>query len=163
MYWSNSRRIGISRPQRETWSAHGGEAHRAEIDGVEGAERLDAVGGHHRTGLQVPLARPVELLPLELDAVPGRRRFQDPHTLGHDFLADPVSGNQRDLQRIHAVGLVVHPATVEFIGRELGDDFDAGFGDHDFVFQPYAVVADARVGFQREHHTGSISTGWSKL
>ncbi len=48
---------------------NGREADGAEIDRIVGAQLLDAVLGHHAARLEVALARPIKLLPDELEAV----------------------------------------------------------------------------------------------
>jgi hypothetical protein len=56
----------------------------AEEDGVEGAELLQAVGGHHAAGSQIGLATPIEVPPaaLETEAASG---FDDANAVGDDF------------------------------------------------------------------------------
>src|SRR5215813_10662607 len=57
---------------------------------------LQAVLGHHATGLPKPLAAPIELTPSELEPEASTRRLEDPLTLGHDLVADSVAGDHRD-------------------------------------------------------------------
>ncbi len=75
---------------------HLGVAHGAEKDGVEGPELLQAVLGHHRTGLKITFAGVGKLGELhgKLEAV--GKRLQGPHPFGHDLAADAVAGDQRD-------------------------------------------------------------------
>src|ERR1700730_3494702 len=73
----------------------------AEEDGVEGAQLLQAVGGHHAPGLDVGFAAPIEFLPaaLETETAPGG--FDNTNPFGNDFLTDAVTGNDRDFEGFH--------------------------------------------------------------
>ena len=73
-YCSNVRRIGMSRPQSDTWSGTPGRADRAEEDRLVRAQPVEAVRGHHRAGLEVALAAPVVVRPAEAEAVAGADR-----------------------------------------------------------------------------------------
>src|SRR5487761_741391 len=80
---------------------YAGPADRAEVDGVEVLEDLEAVGGHHPAGARGVLAAPVELLPVERErpgAADGQRVEHLPPG-GNHLLADAVRGNRRDPER----------------------------------------------------------------
>ncbi len=81
-------------PQRDM-VRHAGKADRTEIDGVERAQLVEAVGRHHRAGLGEALAAPVEMHPLEPEVAAGRR-LQHLLALRHHFVADAVAGDHRD-------------------------------------------------------------------
>ncbi len=76
-----------------------GEADRAEIDGIMCTQLLDAVLRHHAARLEIAFARPVELLPNEVEAVLPTRGLQHAHALGHDLGADSVARDQGDVKR----------------------------------------------------------------
>jgi hypothetical protein len=77
---------------------HGGPADRAEVDGVEVAQRVQAVLGHHDTVLGVVVRAPWELFPGERDAAVQRDRVEDSPTRGDDLAANPVGGNGGDTE-----------------------------------------------------------------
>ena len=74
---------------------------RAEEDRVVPFDLREPVVGHHRAGLRVALAAPVEMLPVEGEAVLARDRVEHAHPFGHDFFADPVARDRRDAIRLH--------------------------------------------------------------
>jgi hypothetical protein len=81
-----------------------GVADRAEEDGVEGAELLEAVGGHHPAGVQVRFAAPIKFLPAALETKAAAGGFEDANAFRNDFLTDTVAGNYRDLEGFHRAG-----------------------------------------------------------
>src|SRR3972149_5982506 len=83
-------------PPRRHVVGHTGEADRAEEDGLEPPELVEAVLGHHAPGPRVALAAPVERRPLEVEAEPAAGGVEDAHALGHALLADPVAGDHGD-------------------------------------------------------------------
>src|SRR5262249_15625537 len=76
-------------------------ADRAEKDGIEGAQMLDSIFGHHAAGLDIASAAPVEMAPLELKSEPLSGCFQRADSFGNDLVADTVAGNHRDFVRFH--------------------------------------------------------------
>src|SRR5262249_459287 len=88
-------------PERDV-VGNAGPADRAQIDRVELAELIDAVLGHELAHLQKTVAAPVEMLPVEREAVLLRRRLEHPLALGHDLLADAIAGDDGDFVRLHA-------------------------------------------------------------
>ena len=84
-------------PERDMVGHLRGPADGAEEDRVVLADLLFPVLRHHRAVLQVVIARPVEVIELQLDLEPARRRVEDAQPLGHDLLADAVAGDHRDL------------------------------------------------------------------
>ena len=71
-------------------------SHRPEEDRVELPKPLEAVGGHHRPLAYVAIARPVERLICELDAVSRARRVEHGARRRQNLAPDPVAGNGRD-------------------------------------------------------------------
>jgi len=80
---------------------HIGHTHRAEVDGVELSEFIQGRLGHQFAVLQVMFAAPRELGELEADALTLAGGVDDLNALGHDFLADPVAGDDRDAVACH--------------------------------------------------------------
>ena len=77
------------------------ETDRAEEDRIVIADLREPVGGHHRAGCKVVLAAPREMLPLEAQTEALGDRIDDANSLRNDLAADAVSGNGRDLERLH--------------------------------------------------------------
>src|SRR6218665_2523360 len=71
-----------------------GPAHGAEVDGLVAAALLVPVVGRHLAVLfvVVPTGK-VDGIELQRNAEPALRRVEHTQALGHDFLADAVSGN----------------------------------------------------------------------
>ena len=97
-YCSNARRILMSRPQSETWSG--------TMAGQPTAPRKMAAwpriwsspsSGIMRAVLEIVVAAPGQLVPLELEAELAAGRVEHAHALGHHLLADAVAGDHRDL------------------------------------------------------------------
>ena len=107
-------------PQRDV-VRHTWRAHRAEEDRVVAAERLQPVLGHHRAGLEVPVAAPGKLVPLEPEAVQLARALE--HALGgrDDLVADPVARDRHD-----AVDRVAHLSKCSSRGARLSITASAG-------------------------------------
>ena len=80
---------------------HAGPADRAEVDGVELLEYLQAVLRHHPAGARVVLAAPAELVPVEREGpgAAGGQRVEHLAPGGHHLPANAVRGNHRDPQR----------------------------------------------------------------
>ena len=72
-YCWKPRRIGISRPQSETWSGTPGKPTAPRKIASNFAELLEPVLRHHAAGLRVALAAPVERRPLEARSRSGGR------------------------------------------------------------------------------------------
>ncbi|MNV29147.1 hypothetical protein D3C71_1203620 [compost metagenome] len=76
---------------------------RAKQDGVLAAQGIQPVGRHHHAVRAVPVAAPVEVFKLELQAgVAGGQGFEHALARGNHFLADAVSGDGGDLIGCHA-------------------------------------------------------------
>ena len=74
-------------------------AYHAELSAITFlvAQRVEAVGGHHRAVGAVVVAAPAEVLELEAQvAARGGQRLQHFAARGDHFLADAVSGNGGD-------------------------------------------------------------------
>src|SRR2546425_8274834 len=83
-------------PERDVIGHLGGPADSAEEDRVVPADLLLPVLRHHRAVREVVVARPVEVIELQLDLELPRGRVEDAQPLGHDLLADAVAGDHRD-------------------------------------------------------------------
>src|SRR5882762_105307 len=81
-----------------------GMANGAEEDSVERPQLLQAVGGHHLSGLDVSFATPIEGVPVHLESKAPSRRFQREHAFGHHFFPDAVSGDDCDIESFHVRG-----------------------------------------------------------
>ena len=92
-YCWKPRRIGISKPQREMLSGTRREPDGPKKDRVVPADLLQPVFRHHAAVLQIVVAAPGQLIPLEVESelLPGC--LQHPDALGNHFLADAVAGN----------------------------------------------------------------------
>jgi hypothetical protein len=78
-------------------------AGRAEEDRVLVAQRIQAIGRHHRAVCAEVVAAPVEMLELEAKAGGGVGQGLQHLLAGrHHFLADAVAGNGRDAVSVHA-------------------------------------------------------------
>jgi hypothetical protein len=100
-YWWKCWRIGNNSPQSVTSSGTRGVTHGSKQDGVESAQTIESVGGHHGAVSQVVLAPPLELDEFEYqslvelgDALEDTARFD--RYLG----ADAVAGQQCDSQML---------------------------------------------------------------
>src|SRR5467141_1147175 len=73
----------------------------AEEDSVERPQLLQAIGGHHLSGLSVSFTTPIEGVPVQskTKALPGR--FQHANAFRHHFLSDAVSRDNRDVESFH--------------------------------------------------------------
>jgi hypothetical protein len=80
---------------------HARRANRAQVDRVEPAQRLESVGRHHTTRLQVVVAAPGELDELQCEPVPRGRRQQHAHPGWNHFSPDAVSSDDRDAMSAH--------------------------------------------------------------
>jgi hypothetical protein len=90
-------------PQRNVVGDFRRPADRAEVDRVVRADALLPVLRHHALVLGVVIVGgEVEIVLAQLEAEFLRRRFEHPHPLGHDFLADAVAGNDGDA--VDAIG-----------------------------------------------------------
>src|SRR5258708_35873437 len=65
----------------------------AEIDGIVKPQPLEPVLRHHHAHIDVALAAPIELVPLEAEAIGTGCRFHGGDTLGHHLTPDAVSGD----------------------------------------------------------------------
>ena len=90
-------------PQRHV-IGHARKSHRAEKDGVVASDLLDAILGHHAPGARVVLAAPGKLVELILDAEAPSGGLENTDALGHDLVADTVTGNHGDAILAHADG-----------------------------------------------------------
>ena len=87
-------------PQRNV-VRHAGKPARAEEDGVVPADGVQRVGRHHAAVAGAVFAAPGIFVPLEFDAEPASRRFDGTDTLGADFAADAIPGNECDTVFLH--------------------------------------------------------------
>ena len=87
-------------PQRHV-VRHARPADGAEQDRVEPAQRIDAVGGHHRALAFVALARPVEFGVVAVDPVARADGVQYRAGRRDHLAADPVAGDHGDLLSGH--------------------------------------------------------------
>ena len=83
-------------PERDVVRDQGREADGAQEDRRMAADLLEPVLGHHPAVLDVVVAAPGQLVPVEGDAVFRTGGVQHADALGHDLLADPVAGDHRD-------------------------------------------------------------------
>jgi len=74
---------------------------------VEGAELLQTVGGHHAACLQMDFATPIEVLPAALETKAATGGFDDANAFGNDFLAEPVAGDNRNVEGFHRASIHV--------------------------------------------------------
>ena len=82
-------------PQRDM-IGHAGISDGAEEDAVHALDLVEPVLRHHRAALGEALAAPIVVLPFEREAVAARRGLEHAHAFRHDFLADPVTGDDGD-------------------------------------------------------------------
>src|SRR6202022_1437701 len=87
----------------------------AEKNCVERSQPVERVLRHHPAVREVVLRPPGELLPLETESKPLRRRFKSPNRRRSYLTPDPVPGNDRHTIRIHpflrSVTTVQSPST----------------------------------------------------
>ena len=95
---------------RDARPADGAEQNRVEL-----AQRLDAVGGHHRALAFEPLTRPVEIGVGQLDSVFARHRVEHRTRRGDHLTADPVAGDHGDPAGRHPPS----PSTPTIIGSSM--------------------------------------------
>ena len=84
-------------PQRNM-IRHTGSADRTQQNGIEGAESLQPVSGHHDAVFQIVVAAVREFFEFDFKTIAGGQSLQHPHTFGDNFPADAVSRNQGNLQ-----------------------------------------------------------------
>ena len=93
-------------PERDM-VGHAGKADRAEEDGIEAGQPVEAVLRHEPAGLCIAFAAPVELGPVPLYAEAGAGGLQHPDAFRHDLPADAVAGNDSDTVAIHRIAFGV--------------------------------------------------------
>ena len=106
-YWSNSRRMGISRPQSVTSSGMSCSTYGAEEGGVAGGELVDAVNRHHSLVAAVVVRPPVPVAPFGAEAEGGGEGVDAGDSGGHDLGADAVARDDVDGVRVAAAHLAV--------------------------------------------------------
>ena len=84
-------------PERDMVRHLGRPADRAQEDGLVALDLVKPVLGHHVAVLEVVVAAPGQLVPLELEPELTARRVEHAHALRHHLLADAVTGDHRDL------------------------------------------------------------------
>ena len=84
-------------PERDMVRHQRRQAHGPEEDGLVLPDLLQPVLGHHPAVLNVVVAAPGELVPLELEAELAARRLQHADAFRHHLFADAVAGDDRDL------------------------------------------------------------------
>jgi len=89
-------------PQRDVIGHGGRPSHGAEEERVVLTDQLLPTRRHHRAVPGVVVAAPVEVIELQFDTEPARRRVEHAQALGHHFLADAVAGDHCDLVSRHA-------------------------------------------------------------
>jgi hypothetical protein len=75
---------------------------------VESRELLEAVGGHHPAGVYVPVAAPVECIPIELEAKYSPSGIENPDSFSNHFFSNAISGNDRNMKGLH----LLHPSRI---------------------------------------------------
>ena len=78
-----------------------GSTDSSQKDCVESSELLEPVGGHHLARLYVPVATPVECMPIELEAKYSSSGIQNPNSFRNHFFSNAVSGNDRYVKGLH--------------------------------------------------------------
>src|ERR1700678_896917 len=68
-----------------------GISYGAKVDGIEAAQLVQPIFGHHATGLQISLATPIEMLPGKTYVMAASGGPQNSKALGHFFMSDAVS------------------------------------------------------------------------
>ena len=87
-------------PQRDM-IGHTGHPDRTEKNRIERAQLINPVFRHDMAGFRVIVAVPAEFGEFVVDTELRARRFQRPQTFGHHFLADPVTGDDRNFIGAH--------------------------------------------------------------
>src|SRR4030081_3090957 len=82
-------------------------AHGAQKNGVKWPQLLQTVVRHHFSGLHVGFTAPVEFVPLPPEAKALACGFEHADAFGNHFLADAVSGDNRNGKSFH---FSVYPA-----------------------------------------------------
>ncbi len=77
-------------------------SHGAEEDRIERAQLLNAVRGHHVSGLHVGFTAPIERVPLACESKTLPRSVEYPDALWNHFLPDAISRNHRNVEGSHA-------------------------------------------------------------
>src|SRR5215470_5454006 len=88
-------------PQRDVIGDGGWPPSRSEEDGVVVADQLLPVLGHPVPRFDETVAVPVEVLELQGEAEASGGGVEGAHALGHDFLADAVTGDHGDAIALH--------------------------------------------------------------
>ena len=88
-------------PERDMVRHQGREADRAQEDRVVVPDLVEPVLRHHAPVLDIVLAAPGQLVPLEREAELAARRLEHADALGHDLLADAVAGDHGDFMLGH--------------------------------------------------------------
>jgi hypothetical protein len=90
-------------PQRHV-VRHAGIADRAQVDGVEPAQRRQAILRHHDAAGQVVVAAPWKLRGLDAESEAGGRSAQDLQALGDDLTSDAIAGDYGQAICLHPMG-----------------------------------------------------------
>jgi len=83
-------------PQRDM-IRHTGKAHRTKEDRIMIAQLVDAIIRHHLTRRLERLARPIEWRLLDLKPMQRRHCIKNFQSFGHRLIANPVTGQHRNL------------------------------------------------------------------
>src|ERR1700688_1754854 len=78
-----------------------GMSDRAQEDGIEWPQLLNAISGHHLPGFNVSFATPVERVPFEPESKAMSCRFQHSNAFRHYFFPDAVPCDDRDVESFH--------------------------------------------------------------
>src|SRR5208283_19277 len=102
-----------------------GIADGTKIDGVETAQLVEPIFGHHPAGLEISLTAPVKILPGKGRVVTAPRVFQCPEAFGHDLATDSIAFDDRNLVMTHSTPAVFvfaksSSATALLVKRKLG-------------------------------------------
>src|SRR5438128_4242246 len=80
---------------------HAGKTARAEEDRVMMPNRCEPILRHHATVLRAIFTAPRKFIPFKRDIEFPSRSFENAHALGHDFFADPITGDDSYAVRFH--------------------------------------------------------------